>query len=202
MDSARAIVTSLQGACSDLGLPVPSEEGARYVIGLGLDDAMAHILPGLERTTYPRIAERYRVRFLDQDAGTALFPGAAELVATLHDMGFLLAVATGKGRRGLDRSLNATGLKRYFHASRCADEGFSKPHPGMLEALMAELAVSPARTLMIGDTTHDMEMARAAGVSGLGVTYGAHERSALLGCGQLACVGDLAELRGWLLQHA
>lgn len=202
MDSAGAIVASLQGACSDLGLPVPSEEGARYVIGLGLRDAMAHILPGVEPAIYPNIAERYRDHFLRHDPDTTLFAGAAELVASLHESGFLLAVATGKGRRGLERSLAATGLKRYFHATRCADEGFSKPHPGMLEALMEELGVGPDKTLMIGDTTHDMEMARAAGVFRLGITHGAHAKAALLDYDLLACVEHLAELGEWLRQHA
>ena len=202
MDSAGAIVASLQGACSDLGLPVPSEEGARYVIGLGLQDAMAHILPGVEPSVYPRIAERYRDHFLRHDPDTSLFAGAAELVTSLHESGFLLAVATGKGRRGLERSLAATGLKRYFHATRCADEGFSKPHPGMLEALMEELGVAPERTLMIGDTVHDMKMAQAAGVPRLGIAHGAHAKAALLDCEPLACVEDLATLREWLLRHA
>jgi len=202
MDSAGAIVASLQGACADLGLPVPSEESARYVIGLGLDDAMTHILPGVKPSDYPRVAERYRAHFLNQDSGTALFSGAAELVTALHEAGFLLAVATGKGRRGLERALAATGLKPYFHATRCADEGFSKPHPGMLQALMEELDVDRERTLMIGDTTHDMEMARAAGVPRLGVAYGAHARAALLDYGPLACVEDFESLRQWLLRHA
>jgi phosphoglycolate phosphatase len=202
MDSAGAIVASLQGACSDLGLPVPSEEGARYVIGLGLQDAMAHILPGVQPSAYPGIAERYRDHFLRHDPDTALFAGAAELVTSLHKSGFLLAVATGKGRRGLDRSLAATGLKPYFHATRCADEGFSKPHPGMLEALMEELDVEAAKTLMIGDTIHDMKMAQAAGVARLGVAHGAHAKAALLDCEPLACVEDLAAVREWLQLHA
>jgi phosphoglycolate phosphatase len=202
MDSAAVIVASLRAGCSDLGLPVPSEESARYVIGLGLNDAMAHILPGVDPEAYPRLAERYRAHFLEQDSGTALFPGAADLVATLHEAGFQLGVATGKGRRGLERALAATGLKQYFHATRCADEGFSKPHPGMLEALMEELDVGPERTLMIGDTTHDMEMARAAGVARLGVAYGAHAKAGLLDCQPLACVEDIAELRQWLFRHA
>ena len=121
MDSAAAIAASLQSACRDLNLPVPDEEQARYVIGLGLNDAMAHILPELDPAQYPRLVERYRIHFLWHDAGTSLFPGVAEAVAALHDSGFLLAVATGKSRRGLERALGATGLKRYFHATRCAD---------------------------------------------------------------------------------
>ena len=202
MDSAAAITESLQAACRDLDLPVPSEERARYVIGLGLNDAMSHILPGLAPARYQEVVARYRVHFLKHDPDTGLFPGAAETVAGLHDAGFLLAVATGKSRRGLERALAATDLKPYFHATRCADEGHSKPHPGMLLGLMEELGVVSDRTLMIGDTTHDLEMARAAGVASLGAAYGAHAREALLEHGPLACVEDIGSLRAWLLHHA
>ena len=202
MDSAAAIAASLQAACRDLGLPVPREEQARYVIGLGLGDAMTHILPGLDPARYQDVQARYRVHFLERDAATALFSGAAETVAALHDSGHLLAVATGKSRRGLDRALAATGLKSYFHATRCADEGHSKPHPGMLLGLMEELGIASERTLMIGDTTHDMEMAQAAGVSRLGAAYGAHAKDDLLGYAPLACVDDFDGLRRWLLQNA
>ena len=202
MDSAAVIALSLRSACGDLDLPVPSEEQARYVIGLGLHDAMAHILPGVDPLHYPRVVERYRVHFLKHDAGTTLFPGVAETIAALRDAGFLLAVATGKSRRGLDRALAATGLKSYFHASRCADEGHVKPQPGMLLELMSELGVTAPRTLMIGDTTHDMEMARAAGAQRLAVCYGAHAKDALLGYGPVACLEDFPGVRQWLEQNA
>ncbi len=202
MDSAGAIVGALQSACADVGVPVPSDEQARYIIGLGLSDAMSHILPDVDPDEYPRIVERYRFHYLRRDAETVLFPGAADLVAGLNQEGFLLAVATGKGRRGLERVLESTGLKGLFHASRCADEGHSKPDPAMLRALLDELAVSNSRALMIGDTTHDMEMAQAAGVARLAVAYGAHPRDALLGYEPVACVDDLTQLRDWLSQHA
>jgi phosphoglycolate phosphatase len=202
MDSAAAIADSLQAACRDLGLPVPSVEQARYVIGLGLDDAMAHILPGLDPNHFPSVRERYRVHFLERDAGTSLFPGAAETITGLHGSGYLLAVATGKSRRGLDRALATTGLGPYFHATRCADEGHAKPHPGMLLGLMEQLGVAGDRTLMVGDTTHDMEMARAAGVPRLGVAYGAHAKESLLGYEPVACVDDFESLRQWLMRHA
>ena len=202
MDSAAAIAASLQGACRDLGLPVPSEEQARYVIGLGLHDAMAHILPGVDAARYPEVVARYRVHFLERDSATTLFPGVSETIAALRDEGFLLAVATGKSRRGLDRALGATGLRPYFHATRCADEGHVKPDPGMLRGLMEELESPSERTLMIGDTTHDMEMARAAGVSRVGVSYGAHPKDALLPYEPLACVDDFHELDRWLARHA
>ncbi len=202
MDSAAAIALSLQSACRDLDFPVPGEEQARYVIGLGLDEAMSYILPGIDPSHYPRVRERYRVHFLSHDAGTALFPGAAETVTALHEAGFLLGVATGKSRRGLDRALDATGLRRFFHATRCADEASSKPHPAMLLQLMEELDVARERTLMIGDTTHDMGMARAAGVARLAAVYGAHAKETLLEYKPLACVGNFVELRQWLAQNA
>ncbi len=202
MDSAAAIAASLQAACRDLDLPVPREEQARYVIGLGLGDAMTHILPGLDPARYQDVQARYRFHFLERDSATTLFPGAAETVAALHGSGYLLAVATGKSRRGLDRALVATGLKRYFHATRCADEGHSKPHPGMLLGLMEELGIASERTLMIGDTTHDMEMAHAAGVSRLGAAYGAHAKDDLLGYAPVACVDNFDGLRRWLMQNA
>lgn len=201
MDSAAAIVASLQAACRDLGLVAPAEARARYVIGLGLNEALAHALPGVAPSLYPRIVERFRAHYLARDADMRLFPQAAETVAALREAGFLLAVATGMSRRGLERALRATGLGGFFHATRCADEAPPKPQPGMLQALLEELATGPDRALMIGDTTHDMEMARAAGVARVAAAYGAHEREALLACQPLACFEDLGALRAWLLEH-
>lgn len=202
MDSAAAIVESLQAACLELDLPVPSMERARFVIGLGLTDAMKYLLPDLPATDYAKVVDRYRVHFLHRDGGTTLFPGAAAMIRELHDAGFLLAVATGKSRRGLDRALAATGVGDYFHVTRCADEGFAKPHPGMLQAVMESLTATPAGTLMIGDTTHDLEMAQAAGVAALAVTYGAHDREALVRQQPLAIIDTPPALRAWLAQHA
>jgi phosphoglycolate phosphatase len=202
MDSAGAIVASIRGACADLGLPVPTEEQARFIIGLGLNDAMAHILPALDQALYPRVAERYRHHFLLRDAEATLFAGAAETVRDLNDAGFLLAIATGKSRSGLERALDATGLAPYFHATRCADEGYSKPHPGMLMVLMSELGVAEERTLMIGDTTHDMAMAQSARVARLAVVYGAHAKRDLMNFEPVTCIAGIAELREWLLANA
>ncbi len=202
MDSAAAIAAALQAACRDLDLPVPSDQDARFIIGLGLNDAMAHVLPSLAPGDYPRVVERYRHHFLADGSRVGLFPGARETVAELHAAGFVLAVATGKSRRGLDRELAATGLGAYFHATRCADEGFAKPHPGMLQHLIDELGADSARTLMIGDTVHDMEMARSAGVARLGVAYGAHARHELLAFDPVGCVDAVAELRTWLRANA
>ncbi len=202
MDSAAAITSSLRTACADLELPVPSEERARYVIGLGLTDALKYLLPDFPATGYPALLERYRYHFLRQDRETTLFQGAPEMLRALHDAGFILAVATGKSRRGLDRALDATGLEKVFHATRCGDEGFPKPHPGMLLWLLEELNVPRERALMIGDTSHDMEMAQAAEVPRLGVAYGAHPRENLLKHEPRACLNTFAELSQWLMTHA
>lgn len=202
MDSAACIAASLQAACRDLGLPVPSDREARYVIGLGLNDALAHILPAVATTEYPRIVARYRYHFLLGDAKTRLFAGAADMLRELRARGHQLAIATGKSRRGLDRALSAAGLAACFDVTRCADEGHSKPDPGMLEHILEALQVSPERALMIGDTTHDMQMAKAAGVARVGVSHGAHDSCELLEHEPLACVSGCGELRAWLAQNA
>ncbi len=202
MDSAAAIAEALQDACADLGLPVPPTTEARYVIGLGLTDAMRHILPDLPESEYPRVVDRYRVHFLRRDGGTTLFDGARDMIEALHARGYLLAVATGKSRRGLDRALHDTGLGAFFHVTRCADEGFAKPHPGMLTAILDTLATPAGKALMIGDTTHDLTMAGAAGVDAVALTHGAHEREALAACKPMLMVDELQTLRDWLLPQA
>ena len=202
MDSAAAIVRAMQAAARDLDLPVPSEERARYVIGLGLGDALRHAVPDLEESDYPRMVERYRHHYLSSDHELSLFEGVDALIDALAGRGHLLAVATGKSRVGLNRALGHTGLGRYFHATRCADECFSKPHPAMLEALMDELGVAPERTLMIGDTTHDLQMAKNARTAGLAVGFGAHPVEVLVAESPLACVRTPGELAGWLLANA
>lgn len=199
MDSAAAIAEALQAACADLDLPIPPTAEARYVIGLGLTDAMRHILPGLPESEYPKVVDRYRVHFLRRDGGTTLFEGAREMIEALNDRGYMLAVATGKSRRGLDRALQETGLGKFFDITRCADEGFAKPHPGMLMAILDALAVPASKALMIGDTTHDLNMATAAGVAAAAITHGAHERGALVDCKPLVLVDDVQGLRDWLL---
>jgi phosphoglycolate phosphatase len=202
MDSAGAIVACIQAAAADLGLAPPSEERARHVIGLGLHEALRHALPELEEARHLELADRYRHHYLSQDHGLALFAGADALVRDLATDGFMLAVATGKSRKGLDRAMATSGLGDFFHASRCADECHSKPHPQMLEELMEEFGVSPGLTLMIGDTTHDLAMARNAGVQGLAVSYGAHPRETLEELAPLHCAGSVAELSDWLRRHA
>lgn len=202
MDSAAAIVAAIQAAASDLGIEPPPDERARHVIGLGLGDALRHAVPDLAEADYPRMVERYRHHYLARDHELTLFAGADELIAELAGAGFMLAVATGKSRLGLERALKVSGLGPYFHDSRCADECHSKPHPQMLEELMAAFAIVPERTLMIGDTTHDLQMARNAGVASLAVSYGAHPPEALDALAPLARLQAVAELRQWLKTHA
>ena len=202
MDSAGLIVTSVQAAARDLGLEPPSDERARHIIGLGLIDALRHALPGLEAARYPEVADRYRHHYLARDHELNLFAGAQELIAELAQAEFLLGVATGKSRVGLDRALGGSGLGSYFHATRCADECHSKPHPQMLEELMDEFGVAPEATLMIGDTTHDLLMAKNAGAAALAVAYGAHPRAELEAETPLYCAGSIAEMTAWLRANA
>jgi len=198
MDSTGAIVASITAAATDLGLPPPPEERARHIIGLGLIDALRHALPDLPAERYAEVAQRYRHHYLAQDQDLLLFDGAEAMVDELAAGGYMLAVATGKTRAGLDRAFGVSGLGPRFHASRCADECRSKPDPQMLEELMDEFGVAPEATLMIGDTTHDLLMARNAGVAALGVAYGAHPRAALEAESPLFCAADVAELAAWL----
>lgn len=202
MDSAAAIVAAIQAACRDLDIVQPSEEQARHVIGLGLSDALRHAVPDLPEARYPQMVERYRHHYLSRDHELTLFAGAEAMIAELAEAGFMLAVATGKSRLGLDRALKVSGLQGYFHDSRCADECHSKPHPQMLEELMGVFGIPTARTVMIGDTTHDLLMASNAGVDALAVTYGAHPPEALAGHAPLATLHNIPELHSWLMRHA
>ncbi|MEW6164351.1 MAG: HAD-IA family hydrolase [Pseudomonadota bacterium] len=198
MDSASMIVHCVQSAARDLGLEPPADERARHIIGLGLGDALRHALPNLPENRYEELVERYRHHYLSRDHELALFAGAGELVRRLAEDGHWLGVATGKSRRGLDRALEHSGVGEYFHATRCADECHSKPHPQMLEELMSEFAVAPDATLMIGDTTHDLLMARNAGVDAVAVSYGAHPGESLEAEGPLYCAASLDDLACWL----
>lgn len=198
MDSTAAIVTSIQAACRDIGCEIPPDAAARQIIGLGLKEAIAALLPALPAASYPDLVERYRHHYLGRDATLPLFDGVIPLLDALRAGGTTLAVATGKSHLGLTRALAASGLDSYFCATRCADQCASKPHPAMLLELMAELGATPERTLMVGDTTHDLEMARQAGVAALAVSYGAHDAQTLAGAAPLAVLGTVTELGEWL----
>jgi phosphoglycolate phosphatase len=197
IDSHSAIAECMQEASRELGLSVPERERATHVIGLGLHDAMRIVAPDLPGHRYPEYIDAYRRHFLAREESMQPFPGMRDLLGFLSNRS-TLAIATGKSRRGLDRALRASGLERHFRASRCADETHPKPHPAMLHELMAELDASPAEVLMVGDTSHDLQMAAAAGVDAVAVSYGAHARESLLACGPRGCAASVEELREWL----
>jgi phosphoglycolate phosphatase len=201
LDSAGAIVACLRAACEDLGIEPPHERLARHVIGLGLRDALGTAVPALPPSEYGRLAERYRHHFLNQDHDLRLFDGMFEVLERLHGAGVLLGIATGKSRHGLDRALALSGLGRFFSLTCCADESTPKPHPAMLLEIMQSLTVPPARALMVGDTTHDLLMARNAGVEALAVGFGAHSRAELLALEPLACFDTVGELDEWMARH-
>jgi phosphoglycolate phosphatase len=199
MDSEARIVACMRAAITDLSLSPRDDASIRNIIGLGLTEAIKHLYPGTDLAFATAMIDRYRYHFLTADpTRSELFEGAAETLQTLADAGYLLAVATGKGRVGLDKVLDETGLGRLFHATRCADETFSKPHPLMLEQVMDELGVEPQATLMIGDTEYDMQMANNARTAALAVSYGVHERERLLQHQPLHCIDAITELTEWL----
>ena len=202
VDSTAIISGAIQQACCDLGLPCPDSVAAKFVIGLGLADALRHVAPTLAPGDYPRLTERYREHYLARDTEIPLFAGAREMLDELDARGFLLAVATGKSRIGLARALKHQRLEHRFVASRCADEGFPKPHPDMLLALMERCGTTPSETLMIGDTSHDLELARNAGASAVAVTYGAHAAQGLAAFAPLAMADSISELDAWLKNNA
>lgn len=201
-DSTGLIAGCLQGACADLGLPVPADADARHVIGLGLADALRHVAPTLPRDRYAELTARYRDRFLARDGEIALFAGVREMLDELDAAGHLLAIATGKSRAGLARALAQQRIAGRFVATRCADEGFPKPHPDMLLHLMDRTGVAAESTLMIGDTTHDLELARNAGAAAIAMTHGAHPGAELSRLAPLAAVDSIAALREWLRANA
>ena len=197
MDSEAHIVTSMQRAFQDLALPELPKAQIRDIIGLGLREAIARLLPDGDDELFQRVIDRYRYHFFVDDLCEP-FEGAETVLQHLHSAGYLLAVATGKGRHGLDRVLQSTGFSQYFVETRCADETQSKPHPQMLLEIMDVLGVDAGRTLMVGDTEYDLEMANSANVAALGVDYGVHSRERLMACSPLACLSSIKEMPEWL----
>lgn len=181
MDSVAQIVRSVKAAAHDLGVPEPSDEAARDIIGLGLPEAMRVLFPQVPEADRLALRQRYAHHFVGGTGGQSQpFGGAEDLLRQLQGEGRRLAVATGKTRIGLDRMLGVTGWQGYFAATRCADETASKPDPLMLRELLRELDMPVARAVMIGDTTYDLEMAAALGMASIGVTYGVHAPERLL----------------------
>ncbi|MDP2031814.1 MAG: HAD-IIIA family hydrolase [Polaromonas sp.] len=201
-DSTTIIVRCIQAAVRDVGGTVPTDEAAAYVIGLGLMQALAHAAPDVPQDKYPELGARYRHHYIAHQNDISLFEGVLPLLAALKQRGHKLAVATGKSRHGLDEALQAVELKGRFDASRTADETAGKPHPRMLHELMDQFGVTPARTLMIGDTTHDLQMAVNAGCASLGVSYGAHEFAEFEALKPRFVAHSVTELQDWLLLNA
>jgi phosphoglycolate phosphatase len=201
-DSTALIVHSIQAACRDLGLPVPDDERASWVIGLSLHGAMAHAVPEITKEQIPQMVERYRFHYLARQHDLTLCPGVLEMLHALKKRHHWLAVATGKSRAGLDEALHAVELKGLFDGTRTADETRSKPDPQMLTELMRQFGTTPDRTLMIGDTTHDLQLAANAGAPSVAVAYGAHQPSEFAAHSPLAIAKTVAELAAWLEQHA
>ena len=201
-DSTAIIVRCIQAAVRDVGGTVPTDKEAAYVIGMGLMQALANAAPDVPPEKYTELGNRYRFHYIQHQDDLSLFEGVLPLLNDLRERGHLLAVATGKSRRGLDEALHTVQLKGVFDGSRTADQTAGKPHPLMLQELMAEFDVAPERLLMIGDTTHDLQMAVNAGCASVGVSYGAHEPDAFHALQPLAVAHSVRELHDWLLNNA
>jgi len=201
-DSTAIIARSIQAAVRDVGGTEPTLAQASYVIGMGLKQALAHAAPDVPEHLHAALGDRYRHHYFAAQHDISMFEGALALLADLKEKGYLLAVATGKSRRGLDAALATQTLAGVFDSSRTADETAGKPDPLMLHELMRELDVAPERTLMIGDTTHDLLMARRAGCPSVAVSYGAHEPQAFAELSPRYVAHSVAELHEWIRRHA
>ncbi len=200
-DSTKIIVRCIQAAVRDMGGTVPTDKAAGYVIGLGLMQALAHAAPDVPPEKYPALGARYRHHYAAHADDLVLFEGVLPLLEELKARGHLLAVATGKSRRGLDEALQSVELKGVFDGSRTADETAGKPDPRMLHELMAQFDVPPERVLMVGDTTHDLQMALNAACPSVGVSYGAHEPDDFAALGPRHVAHSVRGLHDWLLRH-
>jgi phosphoglycolate phosphatase len=201
-DSTALITRAIQAAVADVGGTVPSDQSARYVIGMGLMQALAHAAPDVPPEKYPELGARYRHHYTARQHDISLFDGVLPLLAELKTRQHWLTVATGKSRTGLNEVLRTVELQGMFDGSRTADETAGKPSPLMLHELMTEFGVSPERTLMIGDTTHDLQMALNAGCASVGVSYGAHEPAAFHALKPLHVAHSVPDLHAWLSAHA
>jgi len=200
MDSTRQIIDAMQLGIEQLNLPQLSDSTVSHIIGLGLNEAVYTLYPELDIETRHQLGLRYQQNWLAQPDQAPLFDQAHELITQLYQQDYFLGVATGKSRRGLDKVLERTALADYFHATRCVDECHSKPHPDMLEQLMDILGVTPDKTLMIGDTSHDLNMANNAKTDCIGITHGAHDISSLQQCNPKFIAKNLHQVQNWLSQ--
>lgn len=199
MDSAAKIVNCFRRAAQDVGAPVPTAEAVRGIIGLGLDESLAALFPDAGDEQRHLLMESYRDHFLERDrTPMALFPGVETGLAALKENDLLLAIATGKARRGLERALDETAVRPLFSASRCVDEAVSKPHPQMLRDILDETDIAAREALMVGDTTFDLQMAAAVDMDALAVSYGAHPVESLLAENPRECLDEFSEVVEWI----
>jgi phosphoglycolate phosphatase len=199
-DSTGMIADALLNAAAQVGLPTLTSSEASSIIGLGLREAIHALYGDIPAAQAQALATQYSNNYYAGESSIPLFAGAVDTIKTLNKRGFKLAVATGKGRRGLNLALQHCALTHYFHATRTVDECFSKPHPQMLHELMEALVVLPERTLMIGDTSYDLQMAKNAGVSAVGVTYGAQKAEQWQHLEPLRQFNNFNSLSAWLLE--
>ena len=198
-DSTGMITQALVSAAAQVGLPTLDPTAASNIIGLGLKESIYALFGDIPAEKAQALARQYTANYYAGEGEIPLFTGVNETIIELHRKGFKLAVATGKGRRGLNLALKHCGLTSYFHATKTVDECFSKPHPQMLDELMDELVTTPERTLMIGDTSYDLQMASNAGVPALALTFGAQSRDKLSGYNSIAMFNQFKDLSVWLL---
>jgi phosphoglycolate phosphatase len=198
-DSTGMITNAIVSAAEQVGLPPLEHARASNIIGLGLRESIQALFGDIPDNQAQALATQYKINYYAGEAEIPLFNGAKETIIELKKRGYKLAVATGKGRRGLNLALQHSELAPYFHATRTVDECFSKPHPQMLDELMDAMVTTPARTLMIGDTSYDLQMAQNAGVKSVGVSFGAQPREKLLGYNSVATFDQFSELSDWLL---
>ena len=200
-DSAGNIVRSLQAAVAELGGTPPSDETARHVIGLDLQQALQLAAPDVPAYRHPLLAQAYRAQYRKHQGDITLFTGAHDMLLSLKGKGHMLAVATGKSRTGLNEALDAVGLSHMFDATRTADQTAGKPHPLMLQEILGHCRVAPEQALMVGDSVFDLQMASNAGVDSVAVGFGAQSLDTLRAHGPRLAINEFSELRAWLGVH-
>jgi phosphoglycolate phosphatase len=199
-DSTASIVTAMQAAIIETGMECRNDDSIKDIIGLGLLEAVNTLFPDENHADKQTLVDQYRIHYtLSNQGKTILFPGVRNTLNNLKTKGYHLAIATGKSRKGLNNALMETCVEDYFHFSRCADEALSKPHPQMLLDIMDTLNVEPRQTVMIGDSEHDLLMAKNAGVQSIAATYGSQTRDRLLKYYPIACINKITDLIGWLV---
>lgn len=198
-DSTGLITRAMQESASDLGWAVPEDAAVQNIIGLGLPEALNLLFPDQDEQGHASLRDRYRENYIRADRAkpSELFPEVIETLTRLRESGHRMAVATGKSRVGLDRVLKAMNLNGFFHATRCADETASKPHPLMLHQLLEECQTQPVDAVMVGDTEYDMDMGRRAGMDRIAVSYGAHEIHRLHSYEPALCLDRFGTLLEW-----